>query len=213
MELQEYIDGVKSTIEGWLQTHDRESFFEQWVAECGLTFEKLMELEGNDYLITSANNAKDKLYAQVAREWHIDGDTLACPFCNFVTNEETCDNCGGETERATLEQIDGYLRDNGLDYNVNEYIFERWITEDVYDEFVKLLPSLPSLIQEAKECLHSLEYDDDIITAVAWANHLLHCGGNLLQDHAHISSEIINAVAEDGLVAVFGEDAIAEYTA
>lgn len=45
----------------------------------------------------------------------------------------------------------------------------------------------------------------ETIASLAWANHLDHLGGNLLQDHGKLGYDAINGISEEGLDAIFGD--------
>jgi hypothetical protein len=75
------------------------------------------------------------------------------------------------------------------------------------DEVCERLP-------EILDCLDDIRSDDEFtsLSALAWANHLNHCNGNMLEDHGNryhdtsLTWNIVNAISEYGIGDVLGLD-------
>ena len=73
----------------------------------------------------------------------------------------------------------------------------------------EVLPEMWDIVYDMS--LGILEQDSvAVIGALAWANHVEHCGGNLLQDHGRLAYVAIDAISNNGLESVFGQQSIDE---
>ncbi len=75
-----------------------------------------------------------------------------------------------------------------------------------------VLPDLWSVIHDISKGILDRE-PIDVLAALAWANHLQHCSkGSILKDHGNLDFCAINAIANNGLTAVFGEKSVDHFT-
>lgn len=210
MTLPEYIDAVKDTLKYWLDIHTKaESWARMWNIDedWQYTLSAHPKIE-NQYF---SFNLLEACAYELAKDTL--GDYSKCRKCGWIYERGyDCDNCEKEcTGTPTIAELCEWLKDIGAECFTDEQIENAMIKQGfkVYREALKDI--IAPVVQEVKDCLKQFKRDE--LAGVVWANHLMHVHGSILKDYGdycRLDYDFVCRVSQEGLQAVFGEEAIKE---
>lgn len=136
-----------------------------------------------------------------------------------------------DTRQATNDEIVEYIRDvAGVDYeNIASILGEDGIAQIIQKAYpyykgntMDAIPELEDKIREVHAHLRAIENAQDnmeLLQAITWAAHQEHAttqfgNGTIIEaygDQYGIDKEVLNKIQEEGLVAVFGQEAVDEF--
>ena len=141
-------------------------------------------------------------------------DAVACRYAEYGfticdmhgLNEIGFGDCDDDCDvrDATAEEIADYV---GAE-DATEEDFQCWVEDYMYPHFVKMYPTLLGLIAEAEQVLLDAETaigdgdEEKFIATIAYANHIKHCGGDLLSDYMG-DKDTVDRVSQEGIGNVF----------
>lgn len=218
--LSEYLEVVKESFQRWLDTHtDSEKWAEEWFLGYTDLGEWLRECtrEGvisNDFFSVDVAHEALKLWSE--DHAHLFGK---CPCGRIWENGyEDCEDCKYdeegegveyETEEVSAEEISdfqsGLINDseqvsyiNGIDWYI-----EKAMEGPAFETYREALSYITTPIEEeAQSVLDAIENatsQAELLAALAWANHVEHANGSILEDYGQVDDWLINQISQDGI--------------
>ncbi len=80
-----------------------------------------------------------------------------------------------------------------------------------YGKMSEILPTMWGIVRDMATGILTRD-SAEVLSSLAWANHVEHCGGSLLQDHGDLAFCAIDAISNNGLTSVFGDASVEEFT-
>lgn len=212
MTLPEYIDAVQDTLQYWLDIHTNAKAWAHYWDVCDNWVEtlKLYPEISNDYFEFNLTRAAIYQYAKAHKS-----EYGKCRKCGMIWDAwQDCDQCNRPLGEVTIKALAEWLEDIGMSPETfTESEIERAMEEQGFKAYQEgIRGTIAPVVAEVKDCLKSIKRDP--LVGVAWANHVMHVNGNILADygdHSELDYDFVCRVSQEGLQAVFGEEAVAEY--
>lgn len=219
--LADYIECVLFTLRTWVKLHtDAEQWARNQLMDDDLlyTFKHVPIMENYYYRF----DWREETYRPMAERWIREGYLVRCSVCStFLDRYEDCD-CEAETnelEEGDLDDLIWWLKDIQAEVEESD-LWESLVTagfsayyDAVYPVFAGVLEDIQDSIKDIEEALRGGD-PGEILAAVMAGTQVYHVSGNVMADYgsyANLEYCFVDRVRNEGLEAVFGEEAIHEY--
>lgn len=203
MKLTEYVELTRATLQYWLSCHFT---YEGWLKEW---------FETEDYFLTEycAETLQWKVVAKGDYRW-LDYDirTLAYPHAAQRIDFVRCTECGqwdeftsgcdckADTEPMPVDEVIEQMMDIGMEDCIIDDDIKAGLVV-VFEDYLRQVKPFVTPIREEIERLLP-ELDNPSLEVIAWANHIMHVGGLILNDYGSnvgLDSDVVQRVSEMGL--------------
>ncbi len=216
ISLPDYIDLVRDTLKYWLDVHTNPVAWAcSWCSDDN--WQDMYEshpIMGNAFFTFDIKEHLSKYAARRQRK-----DFAICPRCGILCDSwfERCDECNRKLRQATIAEITEWFDEFGFDAS-DEDIKETLIKDGfkVYYEEIKDIIAQP--VKDVREALRMFRTSDPakLLLAAAWANHVQHVFGNVLEDYScevELDYDLVCRVSEEGFAGVFGQKQVDDFLA
>jgi len=207
MNIHEYQDAMVNTLEYWLNIHTKaEAWAEVWVEnDICYSFTISRGYLSNDYF--NFNWAKSALKIWAKENRHL---FTVCSCGIYENGYRDCEHIG---RTPTIAQLIEYLVDHDHEHiacMVGDYILEQALVTEGFKTYRQALrPFTRSVEVEIKDVLRQIDKaknPDDLLAALAWANHVNHVHGNIAKDYGDrfdLDYDLVCQISQEGIGNVF----------
>lgn len=219
---EEYYEQAQNALKEWLDLHtDPETWADDYID--GWQDAWQTGHLSNDYWHF---NLKAAYYEKLAEDqlfWFERCDHCGAIICTYDGQECSCFEGEGDEDGNPREESfpSSKLTENDLD-DLCEYLemfenqpteqeFYSLLIEEAFPVYARALaPIIRGVVEEVKACLLAFEEAqtfEEGLTALTWANHVMHVNGNILADYGGLNQTLIDQVS-NGINQVWSEEEI-----
>lgn len=216
--IRDYIQAVYLTLLHWRRVHgdpvwwaaDWLSVYESPRDDPSFFLEECSKEVGNNHF---SFDMAEALVKKQAEKW-LD-DFFYCPTCGWIVERGSECDCDGEKwEDASLEDVEGYLREIGYEGEQATWqdiidIMEGPGFETYYDALKYLTESIIEEVGDSLRAIQGAESNADLFVACQAATAIWHVNGNIARDYGDrfgLEWNQIDSIRNKGLADWFGEE-------
>lgn len=206
MGIDEYEEAMINTLQFWLDSHTQpEAWANEWIVDSvDYTFESCQGELKNDYFHFDWMKSALKIWCKDNRHWY--------KVCSCGIQELGYEDCRHIGRTPTIAELTEWFNEIYYkDYNsianlVGEHILREALEKEGFKVYRNALKDVTRSVEmEVKDALRQIrraKSKADKLAALAWANHVQHVNGNIVQDYGDrfdLNYHVIEAIAENGM--------------